>query len=49
MATERVLDITLVLLAIMTAAAWMLWWLGRKERRIGSELARMRADIDAED
>ena len=48
-ATERVLDITLVLLAIMTAAAWMLWWLGRKERRIGSELARMRADIDAED
>lgn len=48
-ATERVLDVTLLSLAITAAAAWALWWIGRKERRIGSELARMQADIDAED
>ena len=48
-ATERVLDVTLFSLAIVAAAAWTLWWLGRKERRIGSELARMQADVDAED
>lgn len=48
-ATERVLDVTLFSLAIVAAAAWTLQWIAQKERRTGTELARMQADIDAED
>jgi hypothetical protein len=48
-ATERVLDVTLFSLTIVAVAAWTLWWIGRKERRIGAELTRMQSDMDTED
>jgi hypothetical protein len=35
--------------AVVLFGGVILWWAGRKKRRIGSELARMQADIDAED
>lgn len=36
-------------LAVVVAGTCTLLWIGSKERRVGSELARMKAAMDAEE